>query len=146
MRDRATPPSGGPPRPSRVVAAAVLDAALVALFAVVGRSSHAEGLDAAGVWGTAWPFLVGLAVGWVAARAWRRPLAAWPTGMIVWAGALVVGMLLRAASGQGVAPAFVVVAAVALALLLVGWRALAVVIGRLPSRTRSPAADDGTRG
>ena len=50
-----------------VVGALALDTALVIVFAVIGRSSHAEGLDVAGVWGTAWPFLTGLAVGW-----WRR--------------------------------------------------------------------------
>ena len=42
-----------------IAGALALDAALVVVFAVIGRSSHAEGLDVAGVWGTAWPFLVG---------------------------------------------------------------------------------------
>ena len=111
----------------------LVDAVLVVVFSVVGRSSHAEGLGPAGVWGTAWPFLAGLAGGWLAARAWRHPLAVWPTGLAVWAGALVVGMLLRLASGQGVALAFVIVAALTLALLLIGWRGLARLVGR---RTR----------
>ena len=113
-----------------VVGALALDAALVIVFAVIGRSSHAEGLDVAGVWGTAWPFLVGLAVGWTVARAWRHPLVPWPTGVIEWAATLVVGMLLRVASGQGVQLAFVIVAALTLAILLVGWRGVAALIAR----------------
>ena len=122
-----------------VVGALALDAVLVIAFAIIGRSSHAEGLDVAGVWVTAWPFLAGLGVGWLAARAWRHPLDAWPTGVIVWAATLVVGMLLRLASGQGVQVAFVIVAAVTLALLLIGWRGIALLVTRR-SRTRTTAA------
>ena len=125
MSDRARAGTWG------VIGALVLDAVLVVVFAVIGRSSHAEGLDAAGVWGTAWPFLAGLAIGWVAARAWRHPSAPWPTGVIVWAATLIVGMLLRVASGQGVQVAFVIVAAVTLAILLVGWRGVAALVTRL---------------
>lgn len=114
-----------------VLGALVLDAVLVVAFAVIGRSSHAEGLDLSGVWGTAWPFLMGLGVGWVAARAWRHPLDPWPTGLVVWAATLVVGMLLRLATGQGTAVAFVVVAAITLAILLVGWRGIASLVMRV---------------
>ncbi|WP_448005506.1 DUF3054 domain-containing protein [Agromyces bauzanensis] len=113
-----------------ILGALVIDVLLVVVFAIVGRVSHAEGLTLAGVWGTAWPFLAGLAVGWAAARAWRHPFAVWPTGVAVWAAALVVGMLLRLVSGQGTAVAFVVVAALTLALLLVGWRAVALLVAR----------------
>lgn len=120
---RSIPPAG-------VLAFLVLDAVLVVVFAVIGRSSHAEGLDVAGVWGTAWPFLAGLAVGWLAALAWRHPLAVWPTGVVVWAGTLLVGMLLRIASGQGVALAFIIVAALSLAILLIGWRGVALLVTR----------------
>lgn len=124
MSERPRPGAAG------ILGALVFDAVLVIVFAIIGRSSHAEGLDLAGVWGTAWPFLAGLVVGWVAAMAWRHPLAVWPTGAIVWAGTLVVGMLLRFASGQGVAVAFVIVAAITLAILLIGWRAVALLATR----------------
>ncbi len=113
-----------------IVGALVVDAVLVVVFAIVGRASHAEGLTLAGVWGTAWPFLAGLAAGWVAARAWRHPLSAWPTGVVIWAAVLAFGMLLRLLSGQGTALAFVVVAALTLALFLVGWRAGAWLVTR----------------
>lgn len=123
-----------------VAGAAVLDALLVVAFAIAGRSSHAEGLDVAGVWGTAWPFLVGAGVGWAAVFAWRRPAAVWPTGVAVWAGALVVGMALRVLTGQGTAVPFIVVAAITLALFLIGWRAIAALVVALRDRRRSGAA------
>jgi hypothetical protein len=131
------------PRPvgtSVVTGAAALDAMLVVTFAIAGRSSHAEGLDVAGVWGTAWPFLVGAAAGWVASLAWRRPAAVWPTGIAVWAGALVVGMALRALTGHGIAAPFIVVATITLALFLIGWRAVAALVLALRARRRTGAA------
>ncbi|WP_448810730.1 DUF3054 domain-containing protein [Agromyces bauzanensis] len=121
-----------------ILGALVLDAALVAVFAVIGRVSHAEAADPAGVFTTAWPFLAGLAVGWAAARAWRHPRALRPTGVVVWAVTLVVGMLLRVVSGQGTAVAFIVVAALTLALFLVGWRAIAALVTRRPRADVSP--------
>src|SRR5215469_17963608 len=64
--------------------ALVLDVCCVLVFVVIGRASHTKGEAAAGIASTAWPFLAGLAAGWVAARAWRRPLALRPTGIVVW--------------------------------------------------------------
>ncbi|OCB22321.1 hypothetical protein A5674_25945 [Mycobacterium malmoense] len=97
----------------------------VLVFCAVGRRSHDEGLDIAGLAATAWPFLTGTVVGWLAARAWRRPTAVAPTGVVVWLCTVVVGMALRKASSAGVAASFVVVAASVTALLLLGWRAVA---------------------
>jgi hypothetical protein len=120
-------------RPAGVLGSFVFDAVLVVAFAIIGRSTHEEGLDFAGVWGTAWPFLAGLVLGWVVALAWRHPLAVWPTGVVVWAGTFLAGMLLRMTTGQGVALAFIIVAALTLAVLLIGWRGIALLMGR---RTR----------
>lgn len=78
----------------------------------------------AGVARTLWPFLAGLAVGWVVVRGWRRPGAIVPTGTGVWLSTVAVGMVLRAASGQGVAVAFVFVAMAFLGLFMLGWRVL----------------------
>jgi peptidoglycan/LPS O-acetylase OafA/YrhL len=100
-----------------------VDVIAVLVFCAVGRRSHAEGLTIGGVATTAWPFLAGTAVGWLASRAWRRPTAVAPTGVIVWLCTAAVGMALRKASSAGVAASFVVVAASVTALLLLGWRA-----------------------
>lgn len=107
------------------------DVVCVLVFCAVGRRSHAEGVTLAGLTQTAWPFLAGTAAGWLLARAWRRPAAPVPTGVIVWAGTLVIGMLLRTVSNQGITPSFVVVAALVTALLLLGWRTAVVAFRRL---------------
>jgi hypothetical protein len=96
----------------------------VLVFCAIGRRSHDEGLSATGVAATAWPFLTGTVIGWVASRGWRQPTAVVPTGVVVWLSTVVVGMVLRKVSSAGVAASFVVVAATVTALLLLGWRAL----------------------
>ena len=110
--------------------AVVLDVACVLVFVIIGRASHGEGLI--GVASTAWPFLAGLAAGWLATaglagRAWRQPYRLWPAGVGAWLGAVALGMLFRVVSGQGTAPAFIGVALAFLGLFLLGWR----LLGRL---------------
>ncbi|MGA5462255.1 DUF3054 domain-containing protein [Mycobacterium sp. NPDC050041] len=116
---------------SRPAALALLaDAACVTVFCTLGRRSHEEGLTATGIAHTAWPFLAGTAVGWLVARGWRRPLSLAPTGLIVWVCTVVVGMVLRKITGQGTATSFIVVASVTTAVLLLGWRAAALLASR----------------
>jgi hypothetical protein len=129
--------------PALVVGAAALDVVLVVAFAVNGRSSHAEVLDAAGIWGTAWPFLAGLVLGWLAAGAWRHPLVIWPTAVAIWASTLVLGMLIRFAAGGDVVLAFVIVAALTLALFLLGRRGIALLARRLRRARRAAAGTAG---
>ncbi len=112
---------------------------LVIVFAAIGRATHdgdVLGPFGSGLATTAWPFLAALLVGWLVTRAWRGPLAIVRTGLPVWAVTVILGMVLRALSGQGVAVAFVIVAAITLALFLLGWRAIA----RLATRGRRAAA------
>jgi len=111
--------------------ALVADIACVVVFCTIGRRSHAEGLTLTGIAETAWPFLSGTLVGWLLARAWRTPVAVVPTGLVIWVSTIVVGMLLRKASSQGVAASFVVVASLVTAFLLLGWR---VAAGRIAKR------------
>ncbi len=97
----------------------VIDLVLVGVFAVIGRLSHYGTLTAGGWWTTAWPFLAGTLVAWAVLTLLRRPPAAISSGVVVWLGALVGGMLLRHASGQGTATSFIVVATLVLGALLV---------------------------
>ncbi|MCF6376713.1 DUF3054 domain-containing protein [Nocardioides KLBMP 9356] len=97
----------------------MIDLVLVGVFAVIGRLSHYGTLTAGGWWTTAWPFLTGTLLAWAALVAVRRPGGATTSGVVVWLGALVGGMVLRQASGQGTATAFVVVATLVLGALLV---------------------------
>lgn len=125
------PTESGVRAPARVIGfSLVADILLVTIFAVIGRASHAEQLSVAGVGQTAWPFLTGLLVGWVITMAWRAPMAPLRAGLGIWALTLVVGMLLRGVSGQGVVVAFVVVASIVLLVFLVGWRAIAALVQR----------------
>ena len=115
----------------------LLDLVVVVLFATVGRRTHAEGISATGVLGTAWPFVAGTATGWGIARAWRRPTSL-STGLVVWVTTVVAGMLLRQLAGAGTAAPFVLVATATLAVLLFGWRVLAVVVRRLQDQRARP--------
>ncbi|ORB30192.1 DUF3054 domain-containing protein [Mycolicibacterium parafortuitum] len=112
------------------------DLVCVVVFCTIGRRSHAEGLSLAGIAETAWPFLTGAGAGWLLARAWQRPTALVPTGLIVWAATVIVGMLLRKLTSQGTAPSFIVVASVTTAVLLLGWRGVVWALARR-STTRS---------
>lgn len=129
---------------TRTVFALLLDALLVLAFAVIGRAQHGDPLTLVGVWTTWWPFLGGLAMGWLAVQAWRRPADIWPQGVFVWAITLVGGMVLRQLTGQGTATAFVIVATLVLAAFLLGWRTIAAIAGtRVARRGPSVAARSG---
>ncbi|MGW0162967.1 DUF3054 domain-containing protein [Mycobacterium sp. NPDC003323] len=118
-------------RPSARPATALLtDLVCVVVFCTIGRRSHDEGLTVAGIAETAWPFITGTVAGWLAARAWRRPISLYPTGLIVWAFTVIIGMLLRKATAAGTAPSFIVVASLTTAALLLGWRAIAAAVER----------------
>ena len=104
--------------------AALADAACIVAFAALGRASHEEGSAVGGTLAVAAPFLAGGALGWAVAQGWRAPLSL-RTGAAAWAGALVVGMVLRnLAWDRGTAPSFVIVTAIVLGALIVGWRLL----------------------
>ena len=107
--------------------AVAIDVCCVLVFVIIGRASHTKGESLAGIASTAWPFLAGLAGGWLAARAWRQPYRLWSAGVGAWLGTVVLGMVFRVVSGQGTAPAFIGVALTFLGLFLLGWR----LLGRL---------------
>jgi peptidoglycan/LPS O-acetylase OafA/YrhL len=129
-----------PPGRRAIAVPLALDVLAVLLFAFVGRRTHTEGTSAAGVLGTAWPFLAGLVTGWGVARAVRRPTSL-STGLVVWVATVAVGMLLRRLAGDGTAVPFVLVATATLGALLLGWRAVAVsVVPRRGPRRPQPKA------
>ena len=127
--------------------ALILDCGCVLLFVVIGRASHAKGETLAGIASTAWPFLAGLAGGWLATRAWRRPFGLVPAGVGAWLGTVAGGMVLRVASGQGTAVAFIGVALAFLGLFLLGWRLVAGLVSRSFARwPRWVSSGSGRRG
>lgn len=107
-----------------LLTAVAIDAALVLVFVLIGRGSHAEAYSPAGILTTLWPFWLGLALGHVIAYRWHRPFAVNWTGIVLWASTVVFGTLFRAISGQGLAVSFVIVTALVLGVFLLGWRSL----------------------
>jgi hypothetical protein len=106
--------------------ALVADICLVVLFALAGRISHDEGNFVLGTLGTAAPFALGLMAGWL-----RAPCAGMATAqrarsvrfgwwLLLWT--LGGGILLRWVVGDGLAPAFLLVATAVLLVGLVGRR------------------------
>ena len=114
-----------------------LDLAWVLVFALTGRLSHGEGPNPLGIMVTAWPFVVALVGTSVALIGMKRPTDELLNGLFVWLGTVVFGMWIRAKSGAGVQPSFVVVAAVILAAGLLGWRLIASRIARTPMERES---------
>jgi len=111
---------------SRVVLwSAVVDVLCIVIFVAIGRKNHDEGEAAAGIFRVAAPFLIAAVAGWLATRAWKRPLEL-RTGAIVWVTTIVLGMILRNfVFNDGTATAFIIVATVFLCTFLNGWRAFA---------------------
>lgn len=114
----------------RTPLAAGLDTAVVVLFVAIGRRNHDEDPGVGGLIMTAAPFLIALAVAWVAVRAWNRPTTP-ATGIAVWLGTVAVGLALRRlAFDDGIALPFVIVATVFLGIFLVGRRLIGVAVDR----------------
>ena len=105
--------------------AASLDLVAVLVFVGIGRAVHAHGLSIDGILSTAWPFLSGLVVGWVALTLAHCAPASLGSGALVCSATVAVGMVLRVVAGQGTAAAFVVVALCFLGAFMCGWRLLA---------------------
>lgn len=136
------------PRPAVIITAAVADALCVLALAIGGYQAHDAGSAGATVLRIVWPFAVGAAIGWLAARAWQRPTAPWPTGVIVWGCAWAGGVILRVLTDAGVAPAFQIVSFGFLAVTMLGWRgavAAAGVIWPADRRRRARELRGGSR-
>ena len=114
-----------------------LDLAWVLIFAVIGRLSHGEAADPFGVAVTAWPFIVALLGTTVALFSMNKPTDQLLYGAIVWLGTLMFGMWIRADSGAGLEPSFVVVAGSFLAVGMLGWRWIALRRGVVTPRATS---------
>lgn len=123
----------------RLATAVGLDVFIVILFVAIGRRNHEESSAFADVVETGAPFLIGLAIGWLATRAWRRP-SALRIGLVIWPVTVLAGMIVRrAVFDRGTATAFVVVATVFLGAGLVGWRAIGRVAEQRQRSTRPVA-------
>lgn len=120
------------------------DLACVLALALGGKNTHEAGDSDWVVLVIAWPFAVAAALAHVWLLSRGRPTARiWPEGATVLAATYAIGMLLRAISGRGLAPGFLVVAALFLTATMLGWRAVAHLAG--VTRRRSPSRRPGSR-
>lgn len=110
----------------------LIDLVLVVVFCVIGRLSHAEGIfgDLAGLLGTIWPFVAALLIAHVVLMIRRVRRERMLPGLSIWAVTVVLGLVLRAVSGQGTALPFIIVTTLMLALFLLGWRAVLALVRR----------------
>jgi hypothetical protein len=117
----------------RIAIAGAADIAAILLFVAIGRRNHHEGTAVDGIVTVAAPFLIALVVGWIAARAWARPMQV-ETAFIIWPVTVALGMVLRHfAFDRGTALAFIIVATLFTGVFLVGWR---LVVDRATDSSR----------
>lgn len=108
----------------RLALSFLLDIGLVLAFVTLSRLSHDQSLDPAGIFGTAWPFLVGLVIGWLITRSWRTTLT-FTAALGIFVCTLALGIAFRHITFTGAQPSFVAMAFSVLSVLLMGWRLMA---------------------
>jgi hypothetical protein len=94
------------------------DLGMILLFAASGRRTHEHGVSVSGVLETAWPFLLAYAIASFSFRSWRSPSEVWPGAVLLWLNTAIGGLIIRAASGAGVAFSFQLVTVLVLGALL----------------------------
>ena len=120
------------------IIAIIVDVLLVVTFAIIGRASHGEALDFEGLQRTALPFLAGTLMAWIGFLLKRYTGTTLMNGVFVWGMTLVLGILFRLLLGDTAEVAFIVVAALVLAVLLIGWRAVLHLVRRnRPGRAKA---------
>ena len=110
--------------------AALADVLAIVVFVAIGRRNHHEGDTVDGIATVAAPFLIALVVGWIAARAWARPMEV-GSAFVIWPVTVAVGIVLRnLVFDRGTALPFIVVATIVTGVFLVGWRMIAARVKR----------------
>jgi hypothetical protein len=112
----------------------VLDGFVVLSFVLIGRDSHGFVSDVGDIVKVAAPFLIALALGIVAFKAWTRPVA-WLTGLALASTTLLVGMVFRnVIFDGGTATVFVLVTGAWFFGLMIGWRLAVVAVAAIRKR------------
>ena len=111
------------------------DALCVLAFVVLGTRNHDTDPGVSGVLYVAAPFWIAMVLGWFVSHARRNPYAI-SVGTQTWIVTLVIGMMLRnLVFDRGTATSFMLVAAIFLAITMLGWRTIA---SRRPSKKQQP--------
>lgn len=122
---------------------ALLDIVVILVFASAGRSSHDSANTFLGITSTAWPFLVGLGLGWFITKQWKDTTGGNPVALQIWPAAIMmslvtwsVGLALRLVSGSTNEGGFPLVSFGFLVLILVGWRIIWGSVARILAKQR----------
>jgi hypothetical protein len=109
----------------------VVDAVVVVTFATVGMLNHDSHHSLLTVLAIVWPFLLGLAVGWVGAI-WNglRGLRVWPGGLLIVVVTYGLGMAFRSVSGRGLETGFLIFSACFFVVTMLGWRGIWQLVRR----------------
>jgi len=111
------------------------DALCVLAFVVLGTRNHDTDTGVSGVLNVAAPFWIAMVLGWFVSHARRNPYAI-SVGTQTWIVTLVIGMMLRnLVFDRGTATSFMLVAAIFLAITMLGWRTIA---SRRPNKKQQP--------
>lgn len=103
-----------------------VDVAMALVFAMAGLASHSQELLLGDILRVAWPF-VAAAVGGSLLANRLAPTRWWLAGLIVAGVTAIGGIALRVLSGGGAEGTFVLVTAIVLTILMVGWRGVVAV-------------------
>lgn len=115
----------------RWLAPVAADLACVLVFALAGKASHEASASDWVVAAIAWPYALAAALAHAGLRLrGRQPRRIWPEGAVVLAVTYGLGMVLRVLSGRGIAVGFLVVAALFLAVTMLGWRGIVKLVER----------------
>ncbi|MEY8565619.1 DUF3054 domain-containing protein [Corynebacteriaceae bacterium 7-707] len=110
--------------------ALIIDAIAVLIFALLGKLFHNSGdFSVLGWLGTAWPFLLGLAVAWALLfTGVLRPAPGSGLGILIvtW----FIGIVVRSVVTVSVAWGFVLTSLIFLGILMLGWRVVASFVTR----------------
>lgn len=109
--------------------AVALDFLAIAVFALLARMAHQSDdmpFTFAGWASTVWPFAVGVVLGWIVVTLAGKTKG----GVLVWLTTVVVGLVIWGIRNQQLPHwSFVIVASVMSALLMLGWRGVARLVG-----------------
>lgn len=115
----------------------VIDAVAIFLFAVLARAAHNSAQDPftfVNILDTYWPFLLGVVLGTalVYRQEHSREIG---SGAVIWFATVVVGLAFWAVRNEAMPHwSFILVASTMSAILLLGWRLVARVVGKRRSR------------
>lgn len=108
---------------------ALIDVAVILIFASAGRSTHESANTITGIGHTAWPFLIGLGIAWFITKQWCTTRGGSAIALQIWPAAIMmslvtwsIGLALRSITGSTNGGGFPLVSFGFLVLILVGWR------------------------